>query len=406
MKSITIPSNKIERFLDSFGDIAMQESESSPAQIMSIALSVRSSLQALWTMVSPTLKGMGANVHRGMTDFTHTVSFPSLEKSYHKEFRTTFTLFFLTLVPHLLMDLTLYSYFFSGLLHVFRNEIYNLYVHIRRRAEDLDMLPPSIQRRPATPEASSSSSSSQSTGEEEASGVSLASVKVGAKLVRSLSVQALRDRQMVDRIRKLKLSNLLSSRIIFYLFYVLLPFLMEVDDWFIFPLDLILISWALSHWFFDGSLAIIGQDFSKRTTYFRDRFFYFVGFGILPGFLLYLILHLDESYGWMAWYPLSIFHVMALHSQSVYEVGKRDPKYSRWLPHQGDKISMDLDEYLERLVDFLVEKAVYKFLQAETDKPLRSPPKTQAPSPPKTSPPSPSSSVSPSDNDEKVTKTE
>lgn len=365
----------------------MQESVSMQAQIMSIAQSVRTSLYALWNLVGPTLKGMGDNLHRGLTDFSGMISLPTLEKNYYKEFKVTFTLFLLTMVPHILMDLTLYSYFFSGFLHVFRNEIYNLYVHIRRRAEDLEMVYPSILRGSASPPPTTSSVGG---GEESESLVSstdaISSVKVGAKLVRSLSVQTLRDRQMVDRIRKLKLSNLLSSRIVFYLFYVLLPFLMEVDEWFVFPLDLILISWALSQWFFDGSLAIIGQDFSKRTTYFRDRFFYFVGFGVMPGFLLYLILHLDESYGWMAWYPLSVFHVMALHSQSVYTVGKRDPKYSRWLPHQGDKISMDLDEYLERAVDFLVEKAVNRFLQVEDRKPLRSPPKnpkTQAPSPPK-----------------------
>lgn len=124
----------------------------------------------------------------------------------------------------------------------------------------------------------------------------------------------------------------------------------QVEEWLYFPIDLLLLSWSSSVWMFDLALTLENKDLSFRSSYFRDRCLYYIGYGFICGVSLY-----TKSYG-----CLTLFHIISLYSNSVVNDSNDKPRYARWIPHQGNKIPTEFDEWLEyginSTIEFLINK--------------------------------------------------
>ena len=192
------------------------------------------------------------------------------------------------------------------------------------------------------------------------------------KLVKTVSLTDIRkSAEIKEKVETLKIPSLISSRIVFYTLYVILPYVADFEEILFFPLNILLLSWIYSVWIFDPFMAVQGQDFSKRTTYFRDRFFYFAGYGIIPGIMLYSFFLMEITTSPLILFILTMHHCIALYSRSVVKRDKNCPKYSRWLPHQKSKISLDMDEYFEYISNLIVLRTVDYFFIQENDKPAK-----------------------------------
>lgn len=147
-----------------------------------------------------------------------------------------------------------------------------------------------------------------------------------------------------DKNKGIKISKIVTSRILLWIFYVMIPSIDSINDWLYFPLNVILLSWSTSAWTFDLALTLEGKNISFRTSYFRDRFLYYLGYGLPCGLALYM-----ESYG-----ILTILHLFCIYSNAV-TTNDNKPLYARWIPHQTNKIPTELEEYLEYVITSVLE---------------------------------------------------
>lgn len=143
-----------------------------------------------------------------------------------------------------------------------------------------------------------------------------------------------------NKSKPLPIAKIFTSRILL----IFVDYGMEcMLDWFYLPIDLIAQSLLISYYYFDLSLALKNKDFSFRTSYFRDRLFYYIGYGLPSVLFLYFnnpILFICTMF-------------MALYSNTVLRENEKGPKYARWLPCKCNTIITDFDKFIEQLLDTL-----------------------------------------------------
>ena len=111
----------------------------------------------------------------------------------------------------------------------------------------------------------------------------------------------------------------------------------ELAEYLYFPLNLAVYSLFASYYIFDLDLALQKKDLSFRLSYFRDRFIYYIGYGLPCGLCYY--------FDYPVLFLICMF--MALHSTEVLESDAKAPKYERWLPSKKEKYPNDFESILE-----------------------------------------------------------
>lgn len=151
----------------------------------------------------------------------------------------------------------------------------------------------------------------------------------------------------LENCSKVPIVKIISSRLLMILFFFGLE---EFLDYAIPPIDILIYSSFMSYYLFDLSLVMKNTTFSDRTSYFRDRFWFYCGYGFICTISLYF-----ECYN-----TFTVAHFVALHSKKVMIKNEKAPKYARWLPHTSTKVPTSFYEFLELGIERELQRNMHK----------------------------------------------
>lgn len=121
----------------------------------------------------------------------------------------------------------------------------------------------------------------------------------------------------------------------------------EINTWYLYPLEILTLSWLHSVYVYDFTLLFYKSSMSERLEYFKSRPIFYSANGILISLTFYM------EYPWLAYILMYSLYM----SKSIL-VEEKGPKYQTYMPKCVLSLTTDTEDLIQIGISYLIDKLI------------------------------------------------
>lgn len=121
----------------------------------------------------------------------------------------------------------------------------------------------------------------------------------------------------------------------------------EIDTWYLYPLEILTLSWLHSVYVYDFTLLFYKSSMSERLEYFKSRLIFYSANGIMISLAFYM------EYHWLAYILMYSLYM----SKSIL-IQEKGPKYQTYMPKYVISLTTDTEDLIQICISYLIDKLI------------------------------------------------
>lgn len=121
----------------------------------------------------------------------------------------------------------------------------------------------------------------------------------------------------------------------------------EIDTWYLYPLEILTLSWLNSVYVYDFTLLFYKSSMSERLEYFKSRPIFYSANGIMISLAFYI------ECPWLAYILMYSLYM----SKSIL-IQEKGPKYQTYMPKSVLSLTTDTEDLIQICISYLIDKLI------------------------------------------------